>query len=124
MRHPLTTEHKEYLKKLRIPEPHPDYLEISPEEYEREKANWKRSLPSASDDAIHARVLGHFADKWHAKNKDSASRFPQVQKEIEGRIDTTKEEIKRSHFERRMFDIAILFVLMILLILFILRAHV
>jgi hypothetical protein len=67
MKHQLTAEHKEYLVKIGIPEPHPDEIDITDVEYERQRANWKRSLPHASEGTLKMRIIGHAASRIHSQ---------------------------------------------------------
>lgn len=69
MIHKLQAHHKEHLSKVGIPEP-PDELFIPPDEYKRHHAEWKKTLPNATDGELHHRILAHAAWKKHATPKE------------------------------------------------------
>lgn len=72
MKHTLSAEHKEHLRKVGISEP-ADAIEIPHEEYERHKADWQRTLPDADEATLHKHVLAHAAWKQHSEAEPMTS---------------------------------------------------
>lgn len=72
MKHTLSAEHKEHLRKVGISEP-ANSIEITHEEYERHKADWKRTLPDADEATLHKHVLSHAAWKQHSEAEPMTS---------------------------------------------------
>lgn len=57
MRHSLTDVHKSHFRRLgMLP---PDAVEISEEQYNEHLAAWKRTLPQATEEELHTKVLAH-----------------------------------------------------------------
>jgi hypothetical protein len=76
MKHQLTDHHKRHLKKIGVSEVS-DALHIPFKEYDEHHRAWKRTLPHASDEEIHKRVLANVA--WRRQNaQPSAEPVPVV----------------------------------------------